>query len=58
MKFYLCKKRGGGRTSFGHAEGAGHNKFWGIVLTGELEVLAILKGGGAQKFRTRDCPIV
>ena len=29
MKFYPYKKGGGGGTSFSHAEGGGHNKFWG-----------------------------
>ena len=40
------KRGGGGQIGFSHAEG-GHKQFWGtgIVLTQELEVLAILKGG-------------
>ena len=38
MKFYPCKKRGGGRKSFSHAEGGGgagiHNKFGGSFNLG------------------------
>ena len=42
-------KRGEGGTSFSHAEGGGGTKSFGVVFTRKLEVLAILKGGGAQK---------
>ena len=43
-KFYF-KKRGGG--SYSHAKGEGTTSF-GVVLTWEREVLAILMGGGLQ----------
>ena len=33
-------------------EGGKHKKFLGIVSTWELEVLAILEGGGTQKVST------
>ena len=45
-------KRGGGRKSFSHAKGGGGgiNSFE-VVLTRELEVLAIaMGGGGCKKF--------
>ena len=42
-------KRGGGQTSFSHAEGVGGTTSFGIVYTWKLEVLAILKGGGGRK---------
>ena len=43
------QKRGGGRTSFRHAEeGGGGTTSFEVVLTWELEVLAI----GAQKVST------
>ena len=40
-------KWGRGRKGFSHAEGM-HNKFE-VVLTRELEVLAIVMGGGVQE---------
>ena len=42
MKFYPYEKGGGG--SFSHAEGGGIKSFE-VVLTRELEVLAIVLGG-------------
>ena len=39
------QKKGGGRKSCNHAEGGGGVNKIEVVLTGELEVLAILKGG-------------
>ena len=50
MRFYPYKKDGGGK-GFSRAEG-GHNKFREVVLTQELEVLAILMGGRGQKVST------
>ena len=50
MKFYPYEK-GGGRKSFSHAEGGGGTKGFEAV-TKELEVLAILNGGGAHKVST------
>ena len=47
MGSYTPKKRGGG--SFSHAEGGG-TKSYGVVLTRELEVLAIEMGGGRKEF--------
>ena len=58
---------GGGQKGFIHAEGGGVKRFW-VVLTQELEVLAILNGGATSfhllkggmkfyhvlKFQTRD----
>ena len=48
MKFYTYKKRGGGKR-FSHAEG-GAQKGFEVVLTRELEVLAIVMGGGRKRF--------
>ena len=52
MKFYPYKN--GGTNSFSHAEGGGGGtQSFEVVLTQELEVLAILMevgGGGHQKF--------
>ena len=49
--FYLYKKGGGAETSLSHAEaggwGGGAHKVF-VVLTRELEVLAILEDGGVQ----------
>ena len=46
-KFQPCLRGGGaGMISFG------------VVLTWELEVLAILKGRGCKKFQIRNFPIV
>ena len=53
VKFYPYKK--GGRQNLSHAEGVGTKSFE-VVLTRELEVLAILMGG-RSKFWTRDFPI-
>ena len=36
-----------GRTSFNHAKGGGGTKRFGVVLTQELKMLAILEGVGA-----------
>ena len=48
MKFYPCKKGGGGGgKSVSHAEG-GHKTFWGGFCA-VLEV-AVLEGGGREKF--------
>ena len=40
MKFYPYGKGGG--KSFSHAEGGGGSQSFGVVLTQELEALAIL----------------
>ena len=45
------KWEGGSMGSFSHAEGGGGKRFE-VVLTRELEVLAILMGGGAQNVST------
>ena len=45
MRFYPYKK--GGRKTFSHAEGGGGTKRFEVVLIWEVEVLTILKGGGA-----------
>ena len=45
MKFYPYKK-----VFFNHAEGGGGTKSFEVVLTRELEVLAIVMGGGRKKF--------
>ena len=46
MKFYPYINGGGGGKGFSHAEGGGGGtKCFGVVLTQELEVLAILNGG-------------
>ena len=42
MKFYPYKKRGEGTTSLSHVEGWGGTNSFELVLTPELEVLAIL----------------
>ena len=47
MKFYSYKK-GGGKVLAMIKGGGGANSFE-VVLTRELEVLAILKGGGDEK---------
>ena len=47
-KFYSYKQ-GGGCTKYSHAEGGGES--FGVVLTLEAEVLAILKGSlGGQNL--------
>ena len=52
MKFYPYKKGGGGGTSFSRAEGGrGGTQSFGVVLTWELEVLAIVMGVGSKRFR-------
>ena len=37
-------KRGGGRKSFSHAEGAGSQKVWGSLQVGEMEIRLFLMG--------------
>ena len=47
MKFYTYKKRGGGGKGLSNAAGrggGGGTTTFGVVLTQELEVLAILEG--------------
>ena len=55
VKFYPYKKKGGGgRTSFSHAEGGRGRNSFEVVLTRELEVLAILmRWGGGVVLDTR-----
>ena len=45
---------GGGRKRFSHAEGGECTKGFGVVLTQELEVLAILNAveGGTKRFHS------
>ena len=43
MKFYPYKK--GARKSFSHAEGEGGTTSFEVIITRELEVLAIVMGG-------------
>ena len=52
MKFYPYKRGQGDRKSFSHADGGegGVTKNVEVVLTQELEVLAIVMGGGQTKF--------
>ena len=50
MKFYSYEKGGGAEKVLAKLKG-GHNKFWGS-FTQLLEVLAILKGGGAKSFHS------
>ena len=45
-------KGGGSRHFFSHAEGGGGTECSEVVSTQELEVLAILMGGGVQKVST------
>ena len=50
LSFTPKEKKKGGGGSFSHAEGGwGVTKSFGVVLTQEIEVLAILKVGG-KKF--------
>ena len=54
MKFYPYK-RGGSGKSFSRAEvggGGGGTKSFEVVLTWELEVLAIVMGGGCKSFHS------
>ena len=52
MKFYPYKRVGGGeqKKSFSCAEGVGGTKSFEVVLTWELEFLAIEMVGGAKSF--------
>ena len=43
----VCVGGGGGGS---HAKGVGGTTSFGVVLTREIQVLAILKGGGGKKF--------
>ena len=57
VKFYPYKSGGGGRGDrkrFSHAEGGECTKGFGVVLTQELEVLAILNAaeGGTKRFHS------
>ena len=49
MKCYPYEKGGGGK-GFSHAEGLTTRNSFGVVLAEKLEVLAMLKGGGAKHF--------
>ena len=50
VNFYPYKKGGGGK-SFICAEGGGGTKSFEVILMWDLEVLAIVMGGGRKKFR-------
>ena len=45
---YTPTKKGGSGKSFRHAEGGGATTSFGVVLTRELEVLAILERRGTK----------
>ena len=49
VKFYPCNKGGGAGKSFSHAEGGGGTTSFEVILPKELEVLAIVIGGGCAK---------
>ena len=50
VKFYPCKEGGGGLwKSLSHAERGRGTTSFEVVLTRELEVLAIVMGGGVRK---------
>ena len=50
MKFYPDEKRGGGAQNvFAMMKGGGAISFFWVALALELEVLAVLNGGGVQK---------
>ena len=55
MKFYQYEEGGGGRKVLAMLKGG--TKWFGLVWRRELEVLAILIGGGGKKFRTSNFPI-
>ena len=48
VKLYPYEKGGGDRNSFSHVEGGGAQKVFEVVLTREIQVLAILMGGGGH----------
>ena len=50
MKFYPYKRGGGSETKFSCAKEGGGTTSFEVVLIWELEVLAIVMGGGRKKF--------